>query len=200
MYIDLPPLPQPYDAISSRLAHEGVPVRAIARGLGKSSEDVRLTLQYHISIGTITEMPKEDWPPLALRSDRLPTALRSENESTVILRLQHLFKLTPLEANFMMVFLKRDEVYKETLHHVIETQRATRKSRPDTTETTNIKMVDVIICKLRTKFKHHAITIHTLWGAGYYIDDDSRTVLEQFLGPGATTRDSATAASLSSPG
>ena len=177
MQSEIPPLEQPYAAIASRLAIEGVPIRAIARALARSSEDVRDTLRYHLDIGTITEMTKEDWAPAGRRADRLPSFLKHEAEPSLVLGLQHLFKLTPLEASFMLVFLKRDEVDKGTLHYVIETQRALRKSRPDATETTDPKMVDVIICKLRGKFKPHKIIIHTLWGAGYYLDDTSRSII-----------------------
>ena len=54
MQSEIPPLEQPYAAIASRLAIEGVPIRAIARALARSSEDVRDTLRYHLDIGTIT--------------------------------------------------------------------------------------------------------------------------------------------------
>lgn len=179
---ELPPLEQPYAVIASRLAIEGIPVRAIARGLARSSEDVRATLRYHIEIGTITEMPKDDWPPTGRRADRLPSFLKTTDESSLILSLQRIFKLTKLEASFMLVFLKRDEADKDTLHYVIETQRALRKSRPNHSETTDPKMVDVIICKLRGKFRPHKVEICTLWGTGYYLTEASRTIIEDLLG------------------
>ena len=200
MQSEIPPLEQPYAAIASRLAIEGVPIRAIARALARSSEDVRDTLRYHLDIGIITEMTKEDWAPAGRRADRLPSFLKHEAEPSLVLGLQHLFKLTPLEASFMLVFLKRDEVDKGTLHYVIETQRALRKSRPDATETTDPKMVDVIICKLRGKFKPHKIIIHTLWGAGYYLDDTSRSIIEELLGQRSATGDAAAATGLSYSG
>ena len=195
---ELPPLEQPYAAIASRLALEGIPVRAIARSLIRPSEDVRLTLQYHIEIGTITEMPKDDWPPTGRRADRLPSFLKHETDGSILLSLQRQFKLTRLEASFMLVFLKRDEADKDTLHYVIESQRALRKSRPNHSETTDPKMVDVIICKLRSKFRPHKVEIHTLWGTGYYLDEAGRTIIENLLGISHTTGEGAPRASLAS--
>ena len=187
MQEDFPPLEQPYAVIASRLAIEGIPVRAIARGLGRPSEDVRATLRYHIEIGTITEMTRDDWPPTGKRADRLPSFLKHEDESSLRLSLQRIFSLTRLEANFMLVFLKREEVDRETLHYVIETQRALRKTRSNNTaETTDPKMVDVIICKLRDKFRPHGVEICTIWGTGYYLAEKGRAIVENLLGIGFT--------------
>jgi hypothetical protein len=179
---EFPPLEPTFALIASRLAIEGVPVCAIARALQKASADVGETLRYHIEIGTITELPKWDWPPTSRRADRLPSSVKHLPESSVVMSLERLLKLTPLEASFMLVFLKRDEVDKETLHHVIETQRALRRSRPNTSEPTDPKMVDVIICKMRTKFRPYKIQIKTLWGSGYYLADDGRDIVERLLG------------------
>ena len=80
-----------------------------------------------------------------------------------------------------LVLLKREEADKETLHFVIETQRALRRTRPDSVETTDPKMVDVVICKLRKKLRPLGINIQTLWGHGYYIDSDGRDIVENIL-------------------
>lgn len=63
----------------------------------------------------------------------------------------------------LALMLKRDEVTKEQLHAVIE------NARPPGREITEIKMVDVMICKLRKKIKVHEIEVKTMWGLGYYI-------------------------------
>jgi DNA-binding winged helix-turn-helix (wHTH) protein len=81
----------------------------------------------------------------------------------------------------MLVLLKRDEADKDTLHYVIETQRALRRSRLNNSETTDPKMVDVVICKLRKKLKPLGINIKTLWGRGYYLNEESRKVAESIL-------------------
>lgn len=175
----LQPLERPYDLIAARLAHEGVPVSAIARALGKPSSDVRECLDYHLEIGGITEMPVSDWPPTARRADRLPAFLQKEPEKIQLLSCQRVLKLTPLEAGFILVLLKRDEADKDTLHYVIETQRNMR--RADNPEATDKKMVDVIICKLRRKLVKFKVEIKTIWGRGYYIDEKGRQRLEDLL-------------------
>ena len=174
-----PALERPYDLIAARLANEGIPVAAIARGLARSSSDVRHCLEYCLEIGGITEMPISDWPPTARRSDRLPAFLKKEPEKIQLLSCQRVLGLTPLEAAFMLVLLRRDEADKDTLHYVIETQRALR--RADNPETTDKKMVDVIICKLRKKLRKFNVDIKTIWGRGYYLADEGRATIEALL-------------------
>jgi hypothetical protein len=176
-----PPLPKEPALIAVRLALEGVPVAAIARALLFPSPDIRETLQYHLDIGSIVEMPASDWAPTARRADRLPAFLGVIPEAVQLNSCQRLLKLTRLEAGFMLVLLKRDEADKDTLHYVIETQRALRRSRLNNSETTDPKMVDVVICKLRKKLKPLGINIKTLWGRGYYLNEESRKVAESIL-------------------
>lgn len=175
----LQPLERPYDLIVARLAHEGVPVSVIARAIGKSFSDVRDCLEYHLEIGSITEMPVSDWPPTARRADRLPAFLQKESEKIQLLSCQRVLKLTPLEAGFILVLLKRDEADKDTLHYVIETQRHMR--RADSPEATDKKMVDVIICKLRKKLVKFNVKIKTIWGRGYFVPEEDQLRLEVLL-------------------
>lgn len=176
-----PPIDKDHALIAVRLALEGIPVAAIARGLLKPSTDVRDTLQYHLDIGSLSEMPASDWPPTARRADRLPSFLSSVPESVQLNSCQRALNLTGLEAGFMLVLLKRDEADKETLHYVIETQRSLRRTRPNNSESTDPKMVDVVICKLRKKLKPLNIYIRTLWGKGYYLDEESRQNIDRVL-------------------
>jgi hypothetical protein len=176
-----PPLHKEPALIAVRLALEGVPVAAIARGMMYTSSAIRETLQYHLEIGSIVEMPASDWPPTGRRADRMPVFLSALPEAVQLNSCQRLLTLTRLEAGFMLVLLKRDEADKDTLHYVIETQRALRRSRLNDSETTDPKMVDVVICKLRTKLKPKNIFIKTLWGRGYYLDEESRKVAESLL-------------------
>lgn len=37
-----------------------------------------------------------------------------------------------------------------------------------------LKILDVMICKLRRKLRPHNITIHTVWGRGWYLDPEDR--------------------------
>lgn len=52
-------------------------------------------------------------------------------------------------------------------------------------EETDIKIVDVYICKLRKKLKRWDIEIKTAWGRGYYIDADTKAKVRSLLKPTA---------------
>ena len=171
---------KPFDLIASigRLANEGIPVSVLARGLDTESGVIRETIQTAIDCGVVTEMPRDDWPPTARRSDRLPSQLAKEQEQDLLIACRKALDVTGLQANFLVVLLKREEADKDTLHHVIESQRATRRNQPDNPDTTDPKMVDVVICNLRKKLRPHwppgHETIKTLWGHGYYMDEADR--------------------------
>lgn len=190
-------LPDLLAPIACRLANEGIPIRAIARGLAQSAELVRGTLAQGKLQGVIFDVPADDWPPTARKSDHLPCA-GGRTEADLHIAARKLFKLTNLEGAFLMQLLKRDHADKECLHGVIETQRTSRLSgRPDTTECTDPKMVDVMICKLRKRLRDYDknIQINTVWGSGYYIDPDVRKiVIDLLLGPGNGKTERATAA------
>lgn len=167
--------------IAVRLANEGIPVNVIARGLEAPAADVRLSLDEALASGTITEMPAADWPPTARRADHLPPHIAAARDADLITSFMRAFKLTKLMASFMLVLVKREEADKTTLHRVIETQRAARINRPDTSEETNPKMVDVMVCNLRKKLKPFGLTINTLWGRGYYLDAQDRQRVLSFV-------------------
>lgn len=177
----LPPLPKPLDTIAANLANEGVPVAAIARSLTYPFAAVRETLAYFVHTGGISDMPMSDWPPTARRADRLPAFMAKDTEHVQLTSIQRALKLTRLQASFMLVLLRRDDVDKDTLHYVIESQRAMRRSRPNNPETTDPKMVDVVICNLRKRLKPLGIKIKTIWGAGYSLEEDSRAKVEKRL-------------------
>lgn len=152
-----------YD-VAVRMADEGIPVRAIARATHLPSEDVYQALRDAIARGSIVEMPKDDWPPGSNRSTRSPfNGTHLESEDALRTACTRYFNASPLEAAMLALMLKRDEVTKEQLHAVIE------NARPPGREITEIKMVDVMICKLRKKLKPRDIEVKTMWGLGYYI-------------------------------
>lgn len=161
-------------SIAARLANEGIPVNVIARGLEVPAADVRLSLDADLASGRITEMPAADWPPTARRADHLPPHIAAARDTDLVTSFMRVFKLTKLLANFMLVMVKREQADKTTLHRVIESIRAARVNRPDTSEETNPKMVDVLICNLRKKLRVFGIEIETLWGRGYYLEPHMR--------------------------
>ena len=171
---------RPFDIAASiaRLANEGIPVAVLARGLDAPLEVIRSTIQDAIDCGKVTEMPRADWPPTARRADHLPSQLAKEQDDHLLTACMRAFSITKLHAAFMMVLIKRDEADKETLHNVIEAQRAIRRNQPDNPEMTDPKMTDVVICNLRKRLRpfwppgHE--TIKTLWGHGYYMEKVDR--------------------------
>jgi hypothetical protein len=162
-----------HDRVTARAANEGIPTAAIARIVELPFDEVCELLTQQLARGEIGELPKSDWPPHARWSDRLPSTPRSANSDDVEFQCRKAFKLTSLEAGFMMVLLRLGCADKEKLHSVIEQQRSTRAARPDKImEVTDPKMVDVMICKLRKKLRDvdPKFVINTSWGKGYYFE------------------------------
>jgi hypothetical protein len=164
--------PQTLITLISRAANEGVPVGAIARIVHQEYEEVAFILRGALCLGHIGEMPKADWPPAAKWSDRLPSIPRSANGEDVEFQCRRTFHLTNLEVGFMVVILRSECADKDKLHNVIEQRRAARATRVDSSELTDPKMVDVMICKLRKKLRDvdPVFVISTSWGKGYYFE------------------------------
>ena len=175
------PLPDPEAPIAVRLANEGVPVRAIARSLLHPSENVRLAIQEAIDVGTITSMPRDDWQAGVPRGSRLPSFMIGKSDASQLAACQRALKITPLEASFMLVLMKRDEADKATLHHVVEAQRMSRANQPGDPDETDPKIVDVVICHMRRKLKPKNIRIATLWGHGYFLEASGRKIVEDLI-------------------
>ena len=164
--------------VIARLANEGIPIAVMARGFDAPAELIRDAVRCSIENGTVTEMPREDWPPTARRADHLPSQLAKEQDDHLLTACMRAFNITKLQSSFMLVLLKREEADKDTLHHVIESQRAIRRNQPDNPDTTDPKMVDVVICNLRKRLRlfwppAHEV-IKTLWGHGYYMEKADR--------------------------
>jgi hypothetical protein len=72
------------------LANEGVPLCAIARATRISSELLRERLRAAQTVGSLVELPRDDWPPgfprdqRALQLSRLAT--RSQPELSVVMQ------------------------------------------------------------------------------------------------------------------
>ncbi len=160
--------------LAARMADEGIPIGAIARILRTPFADTSDLLNDELFKGHIVEVPRPDWPPGVPVRHHLPTiaVTRKTSSADIELVCRKMFKLTNLEAGFVVLLLKVEHATKDKLHHIIETQRQARASRPDELEATDQKMVDVIICKLRKKLKviNPEFIISTMWAGGYYID------------------------------
>jgi hypothetical protein len=179
-----------------RTAAEGVPVAAIARALQVPYDRVLHWLQRARKLGAINEIPKPDWPPTQAVNERSPTCVRSTvNEKSRSAQsppeeaeflCRHIFRLTNLEAGFLVVLLRTLFAEKEKLHAVIEEQRSHRPLRPLQQEVTDPKMVDVMICKLRKKMGliDLSFVIRTSWGKGYFLDAGVKDSIYRMLDVG----------------
>jgi Transcriptional regulatory protein, C terminal len=188
-------LPAPEDCLDAlradyavRAAHEGIPVAAIGRILKAEYGEVQATLKFKLMAGVIVEMPKLDWPPTARMSDRLPTIPRTATDDDLQFTCRKSFKMTPLEAVFLVYLLRNERGDKDKLHNLVEAMRFKRASQPDSNETTDPKIVDVMICKLRKKLKLLGWdgAIHTVWGGGYYLEPSLKPAILQRLESGGS--------------
>jgi hypothetical protein len=152
------------------MAREGVPVRAIARATNKPADWVRCAIQVAAEKGAITRTPKDDWTPGTNADAREPAFVRNikGTDEDLGLGLSRLFRLTRVETAYMLLMLRKNEVTREMLHNAGEECRG---NPPDPTE---IKIVDVFICKLRKKLRPLNIEITTIWGKGYYMPANHR--------------------------
>lgn len=164
-------LPSPLHQISVNAANEGIPVAAIARVIQCPLDETYDSLKAARDMGSIADLPRADWPPGTRINDRLPN-VSLPADGDLAFMCARAFKLTALEAGFMVSLLKHRQVEKSRLHGIVEHQRNTRQAQPDRMEATDPKMVDVMICKLRKKLKtvDADFQIKTLWGSGYFIE------------------------------
>lgn len=177
--LDPPPISVPDLAV--RLADEGLPVRAIARSLKTPSDDIYLYLSEARDAGKITTIPRDDWPPGQTRDNR--QALKTpmlQDEEALRFSLVKAFRTTRLETVLLAALLRRDQLTRSQLHSVLEEHRTTHSEDP-----TNIKIIDVVICKMRKKLRDHGIVIETIWAMGYTIGPDSKKIANDILAQAA---------------
>lgn len=175
--VDIPALDP---ILVTRMAVEGVPVRAIARITMHRSEDIRFTLGSALEVGAIVEMPRDDWSPQLTREQRVPEYARmGVDDALLILNVVRLFGVTQQQACLLLVLIKRREVTRKMLHAVIESRR------PHPKVETEPKIVDVVICKLRKKLEPLGLRIETVWSCGYFMSEEHRktamAMLNSFL-------------------
>ncbi len=154
-----------------RAADEGVPIGALKRIFRPEELDIRLMLHGAVAAGRLLEMPREDWPPLTPRGERLPTVAAhklQEADTEVIMRMARKLKTTKLESRILLVFLRRGHATRDQLHMAVEANRG----NPD--EETDIKIVDVVVCKLRKKLNQFGLILRTVHSIGYEMSEEYR--------------------------
>lgn len=158
---------------------EGVPVGAIARMLKHPSGEVRAVLRNAIARGQLLTMPRDEWPPGSERNMRMPDCVHVDGTSAEFSsKLMKHFKLTSTEAALFSMLVRRPETTKASLHLAVQ--------KPDKDETEE-KIVDVLVCKIRTKFRKRGPVelvdqIETIWGVGYYLTPVGRKFVMKTLG------------------
>lgn len=136
--------------IAVRLANEGVPVRAIARATQIPSSEVRTALEEAQLAGVLLVLPSEDWParqavpaPVSPRINRL-------NDDSVLKQLRRLFVLSGVQAEIMLLLLRRAEVPYQDIP-------------------ANANAARVFVHRLRKALKPFNMTVKTLHGFGFYL-------------------------------
>jgi two-component system cell cycle response regulator CtrA len=92
--------------------------------------------------------------------------LRSENVHDEWMAAPELM-LTAKEEEICRVLLKRSRVHREALHRLLYLQE------PET----ELKIIDVFVCKVRKKLAPFGVVIQTIWGQGYTLAEGSREKL-----------------------
>jgi len=157
---DIDPLDR---ARAVRLADEGIPVRAIARGLKVPSDTLYDALREALEEGRICELPRDDWPPGSARSQRaIYAGTILENEDQLQMICARVFKTTKQQSAVVAVLIKRREITKAQVHIILQENRPASNHAP-----TDEKMVDVVMFHIRKKLKVHEVPIDTIWGTGY---------------------------------
>jgi DNA-binding response OmpR family regulator len=164
-----------------------VPVCAIARILQTPSALIRTILRRAVVKGDLLDVPREDWTPGQTRDQHSPDAVRYSfrDDNFVALLMRSFTGLTSSTATVLAMLLRRTEVLKSALHASV--QRHDGESR----EKTQIKIVDVYICKLRKVLADYGLTIRTLWGQGYCLDAEVKARIFGRLGLGPTGKPTA---------
>lgn len=181
-------LPPDQVTIAVRAAHEGIPIASIGRILAAPFSLVHEYLTQALGSGRISTIPKPDWPPVGKWDDRTPSIPRTVDPKDAEFELGKVFRLTRLEGGILMVLLRCDNADKFRLHAVVEEQRNNRQLRPDNSDATDPKIVDVMICKLRKKLRKvdPAVVIETNWGRGYFISPAVKTKIYEILSAAQT--------------
>jgi len=83
-------------------------------------------------------------------------------------------RLTKQEGKVVGALLNNKTVNREAIHYILYSDK------PDADEA-DIKIVDVLVCKIRPKLDRFGIKIESLWGVGYQMPDDSRKRLQGLI-------------------
>ena len=153
-----------------RAADEGVPIGALVRIFGPF-EGLRELLHSAVNNGRLVAMPREDWPPAVPRDQRAPTVAGhplGDDDDNLFIQCAKALKTTKLETSVLTVLLRRGHADRDQLHKAVEDNRGHQN------DPTDIKIVDVVICKMRKKLAVHGLKITTIHSIGYEMSEADR--------------------------
>jgi DNA-binding response OmpR family regulator len=136
-------------------------VQAIARAVGLPATDVQAQLAKAQASGQLAVLPLADWtaPP----RERL--RINAENKHSLELAARRLFKISPVQANILMLLLQYPEVQRERIN--------------ETFSSADSNTVSVQVFRLRQRLEEFGCVINTVYGYGYAISvSDQRLILE----------------------
>lgn len=150
---------------------EGLEAYETRRGWASRSAKVVLGLILHslTEIGEEIEKAEED----ATSQEKLEwVTATGETDLAELEQLRSRFKMTPIESRLFLI-LKRGNglIGKEALHRRLYIDRVT-SDIPDS------KIVDVLVCKLRSKLIESEFQIDTVWGQGYKLRSRDAKLVE----------------------
>ena len=164
--------------VAIRLADEGVPVRAIARAVHVSADDLRPHFEHAKLIGRLVDLPREDWPPGIPARHRVPDLRPIADVGDEVLKaaIMQVFDLTSCQSTMFLALIRRREVHREQMHEIYN-------QREGGIADTEIKIIDVQLCRMRKILGEKCgLTIRTLWGFGYCMSiADRRAALNLLL-------------------
>jgi|SRR5580704_8845528 hypothetical protein len=163
-------------AMVERAADEGVPIGALKRIFRVSDENLRPFLHDAIAAGRLVSMPSEDWPTGGTRLTRLPCVpqtLATLDDDDLVMLLSRKVKTTPQEGRLLLVILRRGHASREQLLLAAD--------HGNQSEPSQIKLVDVVVCKMRKKLVPLGITLQTVHSLGYQMTEVDRRKIWELL-------------------
>ncbi len=162
------------DHAAVRLAMEGVPLNAIARGLKMKEGLVKAALLKAKSHGAIDDLPPLDWPDGSRVDSRRPAT--PPVDLAPILSASLLIKecvgLSPAASRLVACIYVLGFASLPTIWLAIGSARSR-----------DFKLMQVYACKARSKLAALGISFGTVWGRGYQMSEADRAKLRTIMEP-----------------
>lgn len=157
-----------------RAADEGVPIGAIKRIFKPDYDFLREVLHDAVDEGRLIQLPAEDWPPRGSSTSREPTTSIHDlggDDQELFVRMARTIHTTQLESRVLLAILRRGHAHREQIYASVQKGHVNPDDAPE------MKIIDVVVCKLRKKLKPMGVNIRTLHAVGYELTDLDRNKL-----------------------